>query len=119
MKDEDLAGLERLAREAVPGPWRACGADRNGMPSPMATVPLGKGESCTCRQVWSTSADALVAVASSAEDNDADGEGVTPEAARATARYIAAAHPSAVLALIEHIRHLEEGIACNWSVNTY
>lgn len=95
----DLDTLERLAQGAIPGPWHACGSER--------CAP----DSCTCRQVWSESAGILVCVGMTHLDEDYTlGEGATPEAARATMRYVAAADPSTVLSLIQRIRDLEAAL---------
>lgn len=81
----DLDVLERLAREATPGPWWAAGAwfDDDGSPMPM----VGHG---------STGADW---VAKTARRDGSD------------AAYIAAASPDVVLALVERVRAAEGALA--------
>lgn len=46
MDDAQIEALRKLAEDATPGPWEACGEDRGG---------------CVCGQVWSRAADCPVA----------------------------------------------------------
>lgn len=84
----DVVALERLAREATPGPWHACLSDRYGpdVPPSRAVVafetPDGGKRGLFTEVPWP------------------DGEPVPRKSADADAAYIAAAHPQAVLALI-------------------
>lgn len=97
--DVDLVTLETAALAASPGPYHACGSKRSTA-----------GDSCVCRVIWSESADTCIALALSSEDGAyTDGEGASPEQARANARFMALAHPQTVLALVEEIRSLRSG----------
>ena len=60
----------------TPGPWRECGHDRNG---------------CVCRQIWGTSVDMIVCVASPPIGTSDLMPVPTPEQEAANARLIAAA----------------------------
>lgn len=63
LTDAQLDEAERLDREATPGPWRECGADRG---------------SCQCAQVWSEAIDALLVLPPHSDDVDV----IVPLAAR-------------------------------------
>lgn len=90
----DLAELKKLAESAASGPWQECGHAREG---------------CVCCQIWSTTDDAVVAVAMSTKDEMYTlGEGYMPDKAKANAKYIAAANPVVVLFLLKEIEELEE-----------
>lgn len=103
--DGDHARGEMLGEEAhaarktlqhIPEPWRECGADTGG---------------CQCCQIWSKSADCIVAVALTHKDESyTGGDGPTQEAALANAKRIVACvnalegieDPSTILADMLH-----------------
>ena len=82
----DIDELERLAREATPGPWTHCGASD------------GK---CPCRLVWSTAIDEPVAASS-------DGSGDWTKGRWQDQHFIAAANPQAVIELIADLRRTRD-----------
>lgn len=87
---EMLDRISTRAKAATPGPYKACG-DRGG------------DTSCSCSMVGN--AHVSIAATLSAEDEAyTGGDGVTPEQARANARYFASVSPNVVLALVEEIR---------------
>lgn len=86
MTPDDLKRLEELAKAAPPGPYRTCGADHE------------KG--CICGLIWSTPIDMAVLHAA----DEMCGAEWTHEQRMQMVRYAEAAHPAAVLALIEAAR---------------
>ena len=99
---DEKAELRKAADAATPGPWRECGAERDG---------------CQCCLVWSERADTIVAaprvhVTSGAHrENDDLGEGFTVDQGRKNARYIARANPATILALLDENARLEAEVS--------
>jgi len=94
---ELLASIEHAANAAAPALWHACIGSGAGEP----------GESCKCRMVYGGEGPPVAFAIAAEDESFTCGEGWSKEQARANARYIAAASPAVVLALVEHIRELE------------
>lgn len=85
----DLDELERLEREATPGPWRECGHDRGG---------------CICGQVWSEHGQSSLVL-----KPDCGDEVPVPDAKHKTANAaLVAATRNALPALLAAARRLEQ-----------
>lgn len=80
----DIDELERLAKEATPGPWRHCGASDGR---------------CSCGLVWSIAADLPIAAATDGSDDWSKGRWQDQH-------YIAAANPQVVFDLVAEVRRL-------------
>lgn len=87
---DDLTDLEAAARAATPGPWWNCPSERSECDDPDL-----------CNGVYYTVGDVGCGVLYANGDE---------RQARANARYIAAANPAAILALIERLRRAEGGV---------
>jgi len=92
--------IKEAAAKATPGEWHVCGAS---------------GGACSCRLIWSTVADGVVAKAGCAEDApEEEKEGFTVEQAAFNQAYIALASPANILALLAEkdaeIERLKAGV---------
>jgi len=112
---ELLESLRQAAEAASPGPWIPCigsASKRHWFDLPAGAPSVSpNGESCKCRMVYGNSGPPVVYALFSGDESFTGGEGATAGQARANARFVGAANPAVVFALVERIRELEREVA--------
>ena len=106
---QQLAEIRELALVATGGPWTA---HDGGLSKRKAYNPITKKDepvNCSCAQVHCEYTTVAVAIGANDESYTL-GEGVTDKQRCVNAAYIAAANPTAMLEIIDHITALEAAV---------